>query len=71
MPELEGGHFRALYGVGLPAIPIADIKIRAHTELPAPGQTMVSTTPESWTMGAIGQYLRARYWRKSPFERGG
>jgi hypothetical protein len=70
MPALEAGHFRGLYGVGMPARPIADVKIKGQDELPPAGATMVSVAPESWETGAVGQYLRARYWRRSPFERG-
>lgn len=67
-PDLEAGHFRALYGAGLEMVPIRDNKRKGESlELGDP--PFVSTSPVAWQRGA-GVEIRSRYWRRSPFERG-
>lgn len=66
-PHIEGGQFQALYGAGLPCIPVRDFKIRRATDLPDPSNHFVSLSPNAWK-GATGKYLKMRYWHPSPYE---
>lgn len=67
---IEGGFMRAIYPVGDTTHPhayISDPKIKPATLLPPDDWTWVSTTPASWS-GKVGDFIRARYWRPSPYE---
>lgn len=70
-PDLERGHFRGIYGGTLPigdTVPLDDVKIRAHNRPPAQISPWVSTSPVSWNVGAVGRWIRERYWRPSRWE---
>ena len=67
-PDLEAGHFRALYGAALDTVEAEDVKVPSHNgQMPKGG--FVSTGPVSWSVGLIGKTIRRRYWRPSPWEK--
>lgn len=68
-PGHELGHFRALYGAGLDAEPMMDVKLRHHRDMPREGAWVTSTNPVAWEVGDAGKMIRRRYHRPSPYER--
>jgi hypothetical protein len=67
-PDLERGHFRALYGAGLEVDPVPDVKHNPHRGLPTPTRGWVSSGPVAWNVGEMGKFIRRRYWRPSRWE---
>lgn len=67
-PEHELGHFRALYGAGLPAELRDDVKVKSHTQELSENADLVSTSPVSWNVGNVGKQIRGKYWRRAPWE---
>lgn len=66
---LQGGFLRALYPVGQPGnhVEITDPKIKTATDLPEISWSWVSSSQPSWD-NALGDLIRNRYWRPSPYE---
>lgn len=68
---LQGGWLRPIYpvvcGDDHPHVEVTDPKIKNPNELPDLNQIWVSCDPGSWR-GALGQYIRNRYWRTAPWE---
>lgn len=61
------GHFRGLYGAGLPSTRMGDVKLKAVDQLPAASWWTVSTAMKSWN-GQAGVMLRERFSTPSRFE---
>jgi hypothetical protein len=68
IPSHMGGHFRAVYGAGLPSTPLIDPKIKTPSTMPELDWTYASSNPASWVNGMFGNFVRNRYWRPSKFE---
>lgn len=67
-PDHPVGHFRGLYGAGLQSAYMTDVKVKKNDRLPNPDWWTVSTSLTSWN-GALGEYLRERFGRKSRWEK--
>lgn len=67
-PDHWTGHFRGLYGAGLPSERMEDVKIKSSDRLPGADWWTVSTSMKSWN-GQTGVMLRERFSTPSRFER--
>lgn len=67
-PEHWTGHFRGLYGAGLPSERIADPKVKKDDQLPDPSWWTASVGLNAWS-GAAGEMLRETFAKKSRFEK--
>lgn len=67
-PKHPVGHFRALYGAGLSSERLADPKIKKIDRMPSPSWPFISSNEGSFRSGAVGKYVRFRYWQPSPYE---
>lgn len=66
-PDHPIGHFRAVYGAGKESTTIPDVKLKRADQMLVPGSPFISTSDAAWK-GKAGDWIRALYWRKSPWE---
>lgn len=68
LPVELTGHFRAIYGAGLVSTPMVDPKWKEIEGHHPDDWRYLSVHPGSWKDGAVGRWVRDRYFRPSRFE---
>lgn len=69
-PEHQLGHFRALYGAGLPSQHLKDPK-PSRKDFRVTDETYLSTYVSTWKDGLVGQHIRALFPTPSKYEKKG